>query len=245
MRYATYVDLGKDDSCLAWIVELPVPGCHARGYGREAVLAALPGEINAYLDTVARHRPGFDPAPLRPSRIEVAGEYRRRRDVTSCSAGLFPPEECPLAREEIGERLALLRATRGELLSLTRPLEPAALDWPEPGRDPAFHTVRAQLRHVAGVERWYMSRLWPGLPRLEPSRTVWDRLDRTRSLVEEWLGNLPETELGRAGTSLGERWNVTKVMRRLAYHEWFHLRVIQRILRAYREHARTGTAVGG
>lgn len=229
MRYDVHLDLGDDGSCLAWIVDLPVPGCHTRGYGREDVLGRLPAEIDAYLDVVARHRPGFDPRPLRPSAVTVVAEYPRRRNVTSCSRGLFLPEETAPTRAEIAERLAVLAATRRELLVTVRALPEAALDWPEPGRDPAFHTIRAQLEHVAHVETWYLQRLWRGLPRLPRSTTVWERLDRTRGRVEAWLSGLPDAELGRVDRYLGELWSVKKVLRRLAYHEWFHLRVIQRI----------------
>jgi hypothetical protein len=106
------------------------------------------------------------------------------------------------------------------------------LEWQEPGK-PATHTILNQLRHAADVERWYLSRLWRNLPRLPRSDSVWQRLEMTRTLVEKWFTQLPDKELARVERYNGELWSARKILRRLVYHEWFHLQATRRIIKKF------------
>jgi hypothetical protein len=165
-------------------------------------------------------------------KIEVAGELKRRGSASDGSSHLFPEERSAPSRSEVSERLQVLACTRQELLAATRGLPIRGLEGQEPGK-PATHTILNQLRHIADVERWYLSRLWRNLPRLPRSPSVWQRLEMTRTLVEKWYTELPDKELARVERYSGELWSARKILRRLVYHEWFHLQVTRRIIKKF------------
>ncbi|MEX2543303.1 MAG: DinB family protein [Trueperaceae bacterium] len=237
MKHMVWLVRGQDGSYFGWLVDPPLAGCHARGTSRDSVLATLPGQVDDFLDVLNRGWPDFDTTPYRPTGLEVAEELSRRGSALDGSMHLFPAERMPPRPEEVSERLRILSCTRNELLSVACTVPEAGLDWQEPAK-PETHTIRRQLRHVADVERWYLGRLWRGLPPLVRSHTVWERLERTRALAETWLSNLPSSNLARVERHVGELWSMRKILRRLVYHEWFHLQVVRRIAGGYREHSR-------
>jgi hypothetical protein len=228
VNHRVYLVRGQDGSCFGWLVDPPLAGCHCRGEDCESVIEALPSQIEDFLALLSKWSPIFQPSAYLPVKIEVAGELKRRGSASDGSSHLFPDERFAPSRAEIAERLHVLACTRKELLAAVARLPIAALNWQEPGK-PKTHTVLNQLRHVADVERWYLARLWRKLPRLERSESVWQRLDLTRTLVEKWFTELPDKELARLERYSGELWSARKILRRLVYHEWFHLQVVRRI----------------
>jgi uncharacterized damage-inducible protein DinB len=232
VKHSVYLVRGQDGSCFGWLVDAPLAGCHVRGEDCESVVEALPREIEVFLDVLSKGWASFEPGVYLPVKIDVTAELKRRGSATDGSSHLFPEERSAPSRDEVSERLQVLACTRMELLAAAERLPVARLDWQEPGK-PRTHTVLNQLRHIADVERWYLGRLWRNLPRLERSESVWQRLELTRRLVEEWFTELPDKELARVERYNGELWSARKILRRLVYHEWFHLKVVRRITKKF------------
>lgn len=139
---------------------------------------------------------------------------------------------------EVRRQLRWLEHSRRTLLALVEGLPPEALLWGTPrrrGRRPGKGggwTIWRYLRHIGGVEKWYISQLWRGLPRLPRSDSPFERLALTRSQVLEVLRHSRREDLARSTRSSGEMWTLRKVLRRLLYHERYHTRTIARILLA-------------
>jgi hypothetical protein len=95
---------------------------------------------------------------------------------------------------------------------------------------PHRKTIEEQLRHMADCDRWYLTRLWDGLPHLPRARDVWEKLDWNRRRALDKLGNLSEAEPSLQRTKDREVWTTRKVFRRFPYHEKFHLDTVERDL---------------
>jgi len=96
-------------------------------------------------------------------------------------------------------------------------------------------TVEDIVRHVATVEWWYMSRivLFPWPRDGEYPEDLEGLLAWTRHRVADRLRRLSDEERSRVSVpdpESGERWSARKVLRRLIYHELYHLRQLRRAL---------------
>jgi len=88
-------------------------------------------------------------------------------------------------------------------------------------------TTGEQLRHIAGCDRWYLSRFWDDLPRLPRSRDIWHKLELNRELALSRLGNPTPHDRSRSRRIDHQIWCLRKLFRRFAYHEKFHLGTIE------------------
>ncbi len=149
--------------------------------------------------------------------------------------GFFECERHPVAAAEIPAFLNLMGCARSELLEITQVLPDEVLYW-SPGSD--SWSVEETLRHVAGAERWYLTRILgsDGLPVFKPQKSVWSRLEMVRALALERLMGLGEPELCAVVTDeAGELWSARKVFRRYVEHEREHTCHIEGILEQYRQ----------
>jgi uncharacterized damage-inducible protein DinB len=148
--------------------------------------------------------------------------------------GFFESERRPVLLAEIPCFLEMMACAREELLALTRDLPEETLHWKA---SPHSWSIQETLRHVAGAERWYLTRILDpaGLPQFQPSQSVWKRLELVRALALERLNGLSEEVLGRVVTDAsGELWSARKVFRRYLEHEREHTAHIQEISQQYR-----------
>ena len=170
-----------------------------------------------------------------------SGTFRRLRGrfvpptiVHGNTAAFFAWDQQPVTDDEIEATLRLLAASRRELLATLRRFQPDRLTL-RPGG--GARTVEQIARHVATVEWWYMSRVVPfPFPKDgEYPEELEELMAWIRERVAGRLRRLSHQE--RAATPVpdeesGERWSARKVLRRLIYHELYHLRQLRRALPA-------------
>lgn len=145
------------------------------------------------------------------------------------TAAFFHWDAQPASSPEVVATLRLLSRTRTELLDMVRDIKP--VHWaarPGGGR----RNVEEILRHVAQVEWWYTSRIvdFPIPERGWPPDVV-SFLSWTRRRVASRLQALTPEERSRITVPdpmSGEQWSARKVLRRLVYHELYHIEQLRR-----------------
>lgn len=199
-------------------------------------MAAMPTEIAAHLRWL-RHFGEDVPAPRR-LRVEVVErQVFRARLHHGHTQAFFTIDQPPISIREVRRRMRWLRHSRQTLLALIDGLSADDLWLGTPrrkgrraGKGGGGWTVWLYLRHVAGVEKWYLSQFWRNLPRLPRSDSVFHRLTLTRRQVVAVMRGPAPADLSRRMRTSGELWTVRKVLRRLLYHERYHMRTIARLM---------------
>lgn len=232
-----YAEIGTDGGALLYSFD--PPGLVARGDSLTAALAGATAGHAELCDIEGSAVPDGRVEPDHKSHpsgfnFVVAEEYRRRGKVANGNtSATFKPDLVPLSRAEVDHYLKLLAESRRRLL-LLRPLID---DAPDPAARLDFHpapkrmSIRRQLQHIASCERWYLTKVWPGLGRLARAPDVWARLATVRDLVVRTFQAQPEASLALVREVNGEVWTPRKVVRRLMYHEKFHRDTLGRDLR--------------
>jgi len=226
MIYDVYLQVQRTGRTHAHVPALP--GCNW--------LAATPAEawdraadsIAAHLAWLARHA---QPPP--PAGEPVVPRLAQQRPSTARDGhlvGFFDCERAPVLPTEIPGFLDLMACARADLLALARDLPAEALrQRPAPGS----WSIQETLRHVAGAERWYLTRILDPatIPVFKPTRSVWQRLAIVRALAVDRLSGLTAAERSAiVTTQSGERWSARKVFRRFLEHEREHTAHVQEIL---------------
>ncbi|REJ33940.1 MAG: hypothetical protein DIU83_05045 [Bacillota bacterium] len=236
--------LGVDDAgrVEAWVAERP--GCVVFAAGEDEALRRIPAAAAEYDGWLARWglaRLWDIPAVARALRTaDQTGVCILERVpvgesiVHGNTAAFFAWDQQPVTDDEIEATLRLLAASRRELLATLRRFQPDRLTL-RPGG--GARTVEQIARHVATVEWWYMSRVVPfPFPKDgEYPEELEELMAWIRERVAGRLRRLSHQE--RAATPVpdeesGERWSARKVLRRLIYHELYHLRQLRRALPA-------------
>ncbi len=163
---------------------------------------------------------------------------------------LFEPDREEATPAEIDRAIAMLEASRADVLGDVEAAPAAALDWDPPYRRFAswasWRTIRANLAHVAnGETHYYLTNVGhrPRVPAAEPGG------DWRRFLADhraEAIAFLEALKQSRDRARVGghhwhdevEWWSVRKALRRMVRHELLHWRSIRRILASYAEEAR-------
>ena len=238
-RIDLLLEAGQDGGALLYSVD--PPGLVGRGASLAAAVAATVDRGWAELACMAvAADPRWSPLSQTISTGDVGPEFviretvRRRGAVANgMTTATFQADRAPLDRATIQAALALLERSRARLLSIRGVL----LEQPDSGQSvlvfrslPRRKTVAEQLRHIAAAERWYIAKISPELPRLPATRDIWQRLEAVRSLVVARLAVLDGPALNAETQVNGERWTPRKVLRRLMYHEQFHLETLRRDL---------------
>lgn len=223
-----------EPGCEAWALD--VLGFATWAPTRAEVLAKLPAKLAEHARWRAKH------ALLVP---DVAGGI----EVVATHEGnepLFEPDRDPATPEEIDLAIALLGASRADLLDPLAGATDALLDWNPPYRRFAswadWRTIRANLVHVANGESHYYTRSI-GYESSSPPAKAGDDwrvfLPRSRAEAVAFLrgvrssGDRARVAALDHGFGL-EHWSVRKALRRMVSHEILHAKSIRRIVGAYR-----------
>ena len=209
-----------------------LPGCNWLADTPEAAWSRTGEAISDHLGWLRIHA---QPAP--PMDEPVIPRLAQRHKSTAREGnliGFFESERQPVLPEEIPCFLELMACVRVDLLALVRDLPEETLDC-KPAPD--SWSVQDTLRHVAGAERWYLTRILnpTAIPHFKPCASVWQRLEMVRTVVLERLSGLNEAERSVVvADESGELWSARKVFRRYLEHEREHTAHIQEILDQYR-----------
>ncbi|MTI94763.1 MAG: hypothetical protein FH749_04625 [Firmicutes bacterium] len=220
-----FAETGADGGCLLFTFE--PPGMLARGNSVEEALgqaSSAASRLDTFLAECGRPYPGAGPSP----EILVAETVKRRGKVANGNTSVsFQKDKEPLEAEEIPRFLTVLAHQRKELLDLKAEIPQETYGFKFL---PHRKTIEEQLKHIAACERWYLSRLWTDLPRLPRAKDVWEKLALNRELVEQVMQDLTPEDRARVVGIEGEVWTCRKVLRRLMYHERFHIDTTKRDL---------------
>ena len=162
-----------------------------------------------------------------PDFVVVETVVGRNRVGDGGTKAIFRRDLVPPRREEIAGYLALLGAVRAGFWTLKDRIPPEAYGFKSL---PHRMSIEEQLRHVAGCDLWYLTRVWDDLPRLPRSKDVWHKLTLNRERALSKLGNLSEAELGAQRKVDHQVWTTRKLFRRFLYHEKFHWDTVERDL---------------
>ena len=241
MRSSVGLEIGEGGWTYAWTFDLP--GCFARGATPEEALRVLPVRIERFLGWLSEVEPGAHPRRVTAEVTEKVSEPCpvRRGDTRA----LFSWDRQPPTEEEFERDLGWMGHNRGTLLSLVQNL-PAEVLLRETAEDACreIHDalspcLRRILRHVAGAEYWYLSRIagddW--LP-WEETADVFQGLELVRDAAVPALRKLFATAPDRVAErsqstwsgTFSENWTLRKVLRRALWHEQFHIEEIRRHL---------------
>lgn len=255
MTLQIYLDAAASGRVMAHLLE--PPGLGVRFPSRDAMVRDLPGHLKAHLAWLQAHGEAVLAAPdyVVAEEIAVVGDFESGDDV-----GFYAPDTVPPTPAEVERYLRIAGHAHTDLLALVEPLDDAALDWV---RDERTRSIRRVLRHIAGAEHWYMTRIIDdpkaaGLP--EIIRDAYARCDATEDMVERvrivwpafqrWASNLTPQQRARNVvptwfTSLaGERWTARKMLRRWIEHCREHTRSVEQILADYRQRVAGGDHEG-
>lgn len=229
---------------------LDPPGLGVRFESRAALEENLPVMIAEHLAWLARHGHWQGPLPEPEAiRRSVAEEHVLEGDFNSGDdVGCYEPDLVPLTPAEVERYLAIARSARAELLALARSLPPGAMEW---RLNDGWRPIGQILRHVAGAELWYITRViddpdQAGMPpeldaldrRMDATEDPVERLVVVREGFERFFRSLPAEWYGRVVTPTWfctiptERWTARKALRRAIEHEREHTRNIRRTLEA-------------
>lgn len=222
-----FAEVGEENGCLLFIFD--PPGLLVRGETLEAALESAPGAAHELAVLMGNC---WQPYVL-GNFVTVAEKILRRGKVANGNTSVtFERDRIPPSRDDITMFLCVLEKVRGQLLELKDKIPPEAYYFRSL---PHRKTILEQMSHIAACDRWYLSRLWKGIPRLKPSRGVWEKLYLNRMRVQEKLLDLGDDDLSLVVRTDGEIWTCTKLLRRLMYHERFHLATIIRDLALYKD----------
>ncbi len=225
-----YLEIGADGGCLIYTFD--PPGILARGSSVEEAMAEAPRGarwLRQFLADSGRLSLLVEPWPEEHDPQLVAAETVRGRGrvARGGTRATYKRDMVAMEKGEILDCLHIMESLRSHLLAFRDRLSPPAYGYRSL---PHRKTIEEQLRHIASCERWYLSRLFDDLPRLVRQDNVWSRLSVTRALVNRVLGGLSGAGLGLSRKSDSEIWTTRKVVRRLLYHDKFHLDTLDRDL---------------
>lgn len=225
MQYDIYLQVGRYLRTHAHVPSLP--SCNWLGATPQTAMEMAPKWISDHLNWLRCH--GLPaPSPAEPIVPHLMQE-KKSRAADGHMVGFFNCDLQPVTQEEVRSFLAIMSCSRQDLLALTREIAQLALNHlPAPGA----WSIAQILRHVAGAERWYLTRILDRrtLPKLKPSPTLWHRLESVRALAIDSLQNLTEEQRSTLVVRDGENWTARKVFRRFLEHEREHYHHILQVL---------------
>jgi len=229
------VENGVEGRSLVWALDHP--GCFAYGAdSAQAVVNILPAFLK-YIEWANRHSPECWLNEITDFDIRFTDTwevYHINERYESVAAGpntrtvnaWFRDDWRPLTEEDVHRAGLLLQWARADLLEAVQGASDAELDAQHPGER---WSVRGILKHVAGAEWWYLTRLGQTtLRREELPEDAFARLQVVRQALLQalpgWVGST--TVLGVDG----EFWSPRKLVRRALWHELDHVGHICRLL---------------
>lgn len=225
----------------AWLLEWP--GAFTWGADRESALARVPSAAHRFVEWLSDH--GEHVAPPGSPEVEVVEEVAAYvlDDGYEINA-TFAVEERPPTSDEVEAAIRRLGFARDDLLVLLdrlRRFEAAGGHLP-PEQGPAEtrlpgaqsgREAEEVLRHLAGAEAWFASRLEPAARYEGPPRDgdLDAFLAATRAFLTDSLRDLASRDPAVSRVDgKGERWTLPKLLRRALYHSLDHLDELDRRL---------------
>jgi ribosomal protein S18 acetylase RimI-like enzyme len=207
---------------------------------RELAISQAPSAVGWHRDWLARHGETLD---VRVGRVEVVEEVAATLVDGYERNAIFAADRAPVALGELEAAMRHLDFARRDLLDLGARIEAfeAAGGRLDPGDDREADAVTGTdaarpaidvLRHLAGSEAWFVSRLDPAarFSGSEASDTE-AYLSGTRAWLVDALRRLHAADPALARTDgKGEAWTLRKLLRRAVYHSIDHLRELDRRL---------------
>jgi len=225
-RYRLNLEVGRDGSCMAHVVELP--GCLAIGATREEAVAAAPEAIARHLAWLRQHgeavAEGEDVEVEVEETVPVGGNFP---GAPGDQVAFFASDRERVSDEDIERALGWAEHCRRDLLNLFEDVPREALDWRP---DDTSWSIRHILEHIASAEAFYVTRLEPHADR-EPSPL----LGVLRDAASRRLRDLSSEERAAIRSPRGEPWSARNVLRRLLEHEQEHLDQLRELLEGYRQ----------
>ena len=213
------------------------PGCWVFGRDQESVLRKVKSAVSDwYVWSKGRKPDGASSIEVRP--LEVLAVTYNPTEAGKPEP-LFWSEIPPVSTADINRTLSLMKHSREDLLKMCLGFDREILRW-QPKAEP--RSIGNCLKHIAIVERWYITRLDIDLPKDFPG-DVFELLRHTRRLAEQSLGKLSREQ--RTGifqpkndpSPLCNLWTARKVLRRFVDHERLHANYIRRLARLYQSKA--------
>lgn len=224
------IENGNEGRTITWALDYP--GCFSYGEETRDALKALPTAVQAYNTWLNQHDLEKHTIPLGESTqiAETWQVYHIDEQYTVSRQGYevnawFQDDWRPLTDVDIDLGIALLHASRADLLFTVSSLSAEILDKEFPGE---LLTIAGILNHVGKAEWWYLDRLGLAGPQHElPDMPV----ELLRIVRQRLLSQLP---LLLGSTQVvgidGEFWSPRKVLRRAVWHERDHTFHIRKIL---------------
>lgn len=212
----------------AWLLDLP--GAFMSASSRDLALSQAPGAAGWYRQWLARHGESVAMTFGPPEVVEEVGAWADdgyERNAT------FADDARPVETDEIESAIRRLDFGRVDLLDVLDRIERRKGLGRTLAGDAGERPVAEVLRHLAGAEAWFGSRLDPtarfdGASRDGDPETY---LAVTRAWAIENLRRLHATDPAASRTDgKGETWTLRKVVRRYVYHSLDHLRELDRRL---------------
>ncbi|MCI0676840.1 MAG: DinB family protein [Phycisphaerales bacterium] len=218
---------------------LEIPGASGRGAGPEHAMSQLRSDLTWTHDWMGRH--GCEPEWMHNAALKVVQTVPATgQPLLGDTEGFFDWDARAFTNAEVQKARQFLEWSRADLLSLTRPLSDHQLD---AHPSPSARSIREIVDHIAIAECWYTTRLRVD----EDSAADWttygpdafERLQNVRRMVDRdyfpWLSRMPAAERLKQCTKNGEIWTARKTLRRIVWHELYHLKQIERRLAALDE----------
>lgn len=220
MRYDLSIEEIEPDHWVAWVLMLP--GCYARGATRAAALDAAPARIAAYfkwLSAIELGQPIVLPAREGFTLTVIEEHVPVTIGEDYIVNAFFADDRRPLSRDEIGRGLALLGATRRDLIATVAK-----------AGDERSGEVEPLLLHLARAEWWYFDRLGLAAELPVPREGTLVQVEMVRDFARQRLPGLAGDD--RVVSKRGELWSARKVLRRMLQHERDHTEQIASLARA-------------
>ena len=226
----------------AWMLDWP--GAFAWGETRAGALARVQSAVHRYNDWLAEHD---EPSPEPPiGGIQIVQEVAAyRREGGYEVNAMFTEDDRTVTNREMETMIRRLAFAREDLLALVARVRSfidgggrleteersaeAKASGAATGRD-----VDGILRHVAGAETWFVSRLETDARYEGPREPLDAFLAESRTFLVEGLQRVHQLQWRGRPTpradGKGEIWTLAKVLRRALYHSLDHLEELDRRL---------------
>jgi ribosomal protein S18 acetylase RimI-like enzyme len=222
----------------AWLLDWP--GAFAWGETRDIALGRSIPAAHRFVDWLASHGETPPPVPLANREIVEEVSAYTLPDGYEVNA-TFATDERPVDASDVETTLRTLAYARLDLdsvVSRVLALESGGRGLPVEERSAEAQAsgaingreLDAILRHIAGAETWFVSRLDAAARYSGTREDTADYLRVSRQFLADGLRRLVATEAPPRTDSKGERWTLAKVLRRAIYHSVDHLEELDRRL---------------